>query len=197
MSNSPPPERAALRQHYRSVRRNLSAAARAKAEAQICGHLVALLTQRNPRVWCAYLANDGEADIAPLITPATAPVGLPRITEKLMHFHAWSPGEPLVRNRFQIDEPEESATRLDAARIELLLMPLVAFDAAGNRLGMGGGFYDRFLGSQSVQPYCVGVAFAEQQAPSPLPSAAWDIPLHAVVTQHGVVKFPSTSESAR
>ena len=71
-----------------------------------------------------------------------------------------------------------------------MLVPLVAFDDAGTRLGMGGGYYDSFF-AEAKGPglLLIGTAFSEQRATEPLPNAAWDVALDMVVTDVGIIQF--------
>lgn len=64
-------------------------------------------------------------------------------------------------------------------------MPLVAFDTKGNRLGMGGGFYDRALKLRTQKPTRIGIAYSVQQALN-IPHANWDVPLHAIATEKNI-----------
>lgn len=77
--------------------------------------------------------------------------------------------------------------------LDIVFLPLLAFDAAGNRLGMGGGYYDRCFAAHqrrsTKRPFRVGLGFAWQQA-ARLPAQNWDVPLHAVVTEQGWYDFP-------
>ena len=106
-------------------------------------------------------------------------------------------GWPLPRNRIGIDEPLGTPS-LDVARMDLLLMPLLGFDAAGNRLGNGAGYYDRLLGarlgtarrtaSQWRRPLLVGLAF-ECQRLEHIEAAPHDVPLDAVISEEGLRYF--------
>jgi 5-formyltetrahydrofolate cyclo-ligase len=106
-------------------------------------------------------------------------------------------GDPLVRNRYGILEP--SVTHhipTPAWALDLILLPLVAFDATGNRLGMGGGFYDRSLAPvynrvHAARPRLVGIAH-EGQRVAKLTPMPWDIPLDAVLTETGFHPFKKT-----
>ena len=93
-------------------------------------------------------------------------------------------------NRFGIAEPPASNPHIQPEDIDAVLAPLVAFDDQGHRLGMGGGYYDRFLPRLNAGTPLIGVAFACQQYEQPLPREAWDVPLHAVVTENGVLEWP-------
>jgi len=96
-----------------------------------------------------------------------------------MHF---APGAPLARNKFGILEPI-SGRYCHLTDIDLVLVPLVAFDHAGNRLGMGGGYYDRTFASQlgKKSPVLCGVAHRFQQVADLTPQK-WDFPLDFVAT---------------
>ncbi len=137
-----------------------------------------------------YWPADGEVDLAPLIASLDPgkQLALPVVSAKgQMDFYRYRPGDTLVPNRFQIPEPRLEAGLVQGERLDLLLMPLVAFDAQGTRLGMGAGYYDRYLGKLAAadRPYTVGIAYEVQRSDRPLPSAAWDVPLDAVITEAG------------
>jgi 5-formyltetrahydrofolate cyclo-ligase len=141
-----------------------------------------------------YLANDGEMDLTPLIHRAWA-MGkrcyLP-VLSPLYHNRLWfAPYHnecELELNRFGIPEPVANwAGMRPAWALDLVMTPLVAFDAAGNRLGMGGGYYDRTLAYLSRRrcwrkPHLLGTAYAFQQVAS-LPYQSWDVPLHGIATE--------------
>ena len=143
-----------------------------------------------PKQIGAYLANDGEPDIRPWLEDLALPIGLPRVCGQSMQFHKWQPGDPLQPNKWRIEEPSSTATTLSFSAGDLLLVPLVAYDSQGNRLGMGGGYYDRYLASLSSQPLLLGTGFQTQFSEHALPREAWDIPLHAMVTDTGMIEFP-------
>ena len=107
-------------------------------------------------------------------------------------FAPWRMGDPLVSNRFGIPEPDVAPTSLLApADMTLVLVPLLAFDGAGNRLGTGGGFYDRsfaFRRAAPAPPLLVGVGYGFQQVPV-LADEAWDVPLDRALTDDGNVRF--------
>lgn len=147
-----------------------------------------------------YLPNDGEMDLTPLLTRALSmgkrcylPVLSPLYHNRLW-FAPYTAESRLSLNRFGIPEPDcvHSQTRPVWA-LDLLLTPLVAFDGAGNRLGMGGGFYDRTLAYLERRrhwrkPVLLGTAHAFQQV-AELPHESWDIPLGGVVTEKALHLF--------
>jgi 5-formyltetrahydrofolate cyclo-ligase len=102
----------------------------------------------------------------------------------VLRFAPWPAGAALRRNRYGITEPRGIRHHLAAARLDLVIMPLVAFDADGNRLGMGGGYYDRALARRNHRRILVGVAFSVQQSPA-VPALPWDVPLDIVITEQG------------
>ncbi len=162
-------------------------------EQQLISHLSQYLSTISPSLICAYLATDGEPDIQPLFADYPDRLGLPRVDDDQMVFHHWQPGDPLVTNQWQIPEPSTSSTLVAPSTIDALLIPLVAYDASGNRLGRGGGYYDRYLEKVGAQTQRIGIAFSTQQAEQPLPTEPWDVPLTAVATELGVVEFAPSS----
>lgn len=147
-----------------------------------------------------YLPNDGELDPTPLIQQAWRmgkrvylPV-LSSVHRDHLLFAPFGPESPLLPNRFGIPEPVSALRHcIPLARLDLVLTPLVAFDASGNRVGMGGGFYDRtfaFLRRRECwfKPRLVGVAYGFQEA-NGLESQRWDVPLQGVITERGFRSF--------
>lgn len=151
---------------------------------------------RSRHIAC-YLSNDGEIDARPLIEIAWSmnkvcylPVLDPLHPNRLW-FTPFHPDSRLVPNRFGIPEPlAVTRRRVPPWRLDLMLMPLVAFDERGNRLGMGKGFYDQtlsFLRRRNFwrKPRLLGVAYDFQKVPV-LPVDPWDVPLHGVATEAAV-----------
>ena len=103
-----------------------------------------------------------------------------------LRFAPWRPGDALVGNRFGIPEPDVSpSSALEPEAMALVLMPLVAFDARGARLGMGGGWYDRTFAFRKLAPappHLVGVGFDVQRLES-LPVEEWDVVPDAICTE--------------
>lgn len=191
---------AQLRRTIRQARRALT-----PREQRDHGIAVAHRLQRHPlflraaRIG-AYLAADGELDPLPLLHAALAagkhcflPVLHPFAGSSLW-FCEWCEGDSLVPNRFAIPEPmPQRRPPHHAWQLDLLLVPLVAFDACGNRLGMGGGYYDRTLAylrdrSHWRRPRIFGLAHALQRVDA-LPKNAWDIPVDGVITERETHRF--------
>jgi len=179
-----------LRRALRARRRALGPAQQAAASAAVDAVVAALPAFRRARRIGFYLAHGGELDPAPLrrraqqlgkgcFLPVLHPLG-----HRRLHFVAWREGEPLVRNRFGIPEPRLRRP-VPAWSLDLILVPLVAFDARGNRLGQGAGFYDRTLAFRRRgrrHPRLIGLAHSFQQLPL-LPAAPWDVPLDGIATE--------------
>ena len=198
-------ERLALRRRHRSARRRLSASQQwLHAEAVRRLFLTSHLAWRSRRI-AAYLSVDGEVNLRPLLGSLQRMgklLALPVIERSLqageregsasrrssnrMSFFAHRPEAPLTRNRFGIEEPPPGAPWINTRALDLVLAPLVAFDHQGNRLGMGGGFYDRHFGAlpERLRPLLVGVAH-EVQRVDLLRTAPWDVPLDGILTEAG------------
>ena len=119
-------------------------------------------------------------------------VYLPRITDFRTHRMLLVADlcTPLRLNRYRIAEPR-GGTHLALPALDVVLTPLVGFDAAGNRLGNGAGYYDRFLArrlGRRGRPLLIGIAFECQRLESLAPRAH-DVPLDAVVTENGIQYF--------
>ncbi len=176
-----------LRQRMRAQRRSLSAAQQRRAAHCLSLRLRALPEIRRARRVALYLPNDGEISLEIFcnwLWQQHVDVYLPRVRAQTLHFHRFDRGTALRKNHFGIPEPV-GTRKIDAHNLDVVAMPLVAFDQQGRRLGMGGGFYDRRFAfkrrNRWKKPRLVGCAHACQQA-SVLPVAGWDIPLDCVVT---------------
>ncbi len=183
-----------LRQQMRQARRQLSARQQATHASQLLRQIQALRAYRQGRSLACYLANDGEIDPHDIIEDAwkkRKSVYLPVLHpfKNSLYFAPYHPASKLVRNRFGIDEPDcPPAHWRNARQLDLVLLPLVAFDPSGNRLGMGGGFYDRSLAHLRLfrrwrKPALIGLAHELQNVPH-IERRAWDVPLQAIVTHH-------------
>ena len=137
-----------------------------------------------------YHAHRDEADPALLLlalAKAGAHIAFPRVTAKdqALQFHLVPDGEILHPGAYGIHEPLEHWPR---ATPDVLLVPLLAFDPHGYRLGYGGGYYDRTLAALP-NARAIGIAYAGQRMDF-LPHDAHDYPLHAVLTETGLTEFP-------
>lgn len=184
---------AKTRKLLRSQRRELPAKQQVVMADQIAANLCSLpLFIRAKRVGI-YLANEGEVSpsiIYDICKKSGKQLFLPAIhpfKQNRLHFAQIKPNSTLVSNRFGILEPcIKSATLSPPWSLDLILMPLVGFDRQGNRLGMGGGFYDRTFAftakKQSPAPQLIGLAYSFQELKAIKPQP-WDIPVSGIVTE--------------
>jgi len=186
-----------LRAEMRARRRAISRRERARRANALARHLGTSLRVRGARRVACYLCNDGEIDLGPfleLLRNSGTQVLLPALHNRALWFLPYGRDTRLAPNRFGIPEPDVAAhTRCRARDLDLVLMPLVAYDDAGNRLGMGGGFYDRtfsYLKYRSFwrKPLLIGVAYELQRLES-LPARPWDVPLNGVATEKRLYRF--------
>ena len=177
-----------LRQQIRKTRANLTALQQQQAEDSITQQALALIEERNAQHIALYLSFDGEISTDKLIKILWAqgkqvylPVLHPFNPNHLL-FLRYLPDTPMLKNKFGILEPKLNVQSvLPLEELDILFTPLVAFDKQGNRLGMGGGFYDRTLQNWRNSSFIpVGLAHQCQQVEQ-LPTEAWDVPLHQIL----------------
>ena len=177
-----------LRQQIRKTRANLTALQQQQAEDSITQQALALIEAQNAQHIALYVSFDGEISTEKLIKTLWAqdkhvylPVLHPFNPNHLL-FLRYLPDTPMLKNKFGILEPKLNVQNvLPLDELDILFTPLVAFDKQGNRLGMGGGFYDRTLQNwQNVSFIPVGLAHQCQQVEL-LPTEAWDVPLHRIL----------------
>ncbi|PBJ82981.1 5-formyltetrahydrofolate cyclo-ligase [Lysobacteraceae bacterium NML93-0399] len=195
-------DRSALRRRLRDQRRALPAPARIAAAEGLAQQLFALPQWPASGYVAGYWAGDGEIGlhVFQMRLPPGAIYCLPVLHGDVLRFAPWRAGDALVTNRYGIPEPDvEPASALEARDMALVVTPLVGFDGRGNRLGMGGGWYDRtfaFRRGQSAPPMLVGAAFALQRVDA-LDAADWDVPLDAVCTEAGMILPPFPPDETR
>ncbi|HSH48239.1 MAG TPA: 5-formyltetrahydrofolate cyclo-ligase [Halomonas sp.] len=192
--------RRALRRTLRSKRRSLTPTQQRAAAVRLTRRLRQLPEIQRARHLALYLPNDGEIDPTHLLpwlkrrgAHAYLPVLKP-LAENSLWFVHYHPGTPMVANRFGIPEPctrhaAHTARRRPVWALDVILLPLVGFDENGERLGMGGGFYDRTLAATrrgSPRPRLIGVAH-DCQGVERLPTAPWDVPLDVIVSDRRLV----------
>lgn len=186
-------QRQLLRKEVRNRRQQLSNDEQQQASVDLCARLISQPKIQAAQTISLYLANDGEISLEPFINwcwQSNKAVYLPVIhpfSSGNLLFLRYSQATHLIANKYNILEPKLAVTDvLPLAQLDVLIAPLVAFDRQGNRLGMGGGFYDRTLSSwhngsrqQSLLP--IGVAHNCQLLDS-IPNQHWDIPLPEIIT---------------
>lgn len=161
----------------------------ARGQGQAAELLADVLAPHRGRALAGYMAMRTEVDPMAAMAAHQGPVGVPVILGpgQALRFREWSPGCAMVAGEFGALIPAEGAW----VEPEVVIVPLVAFDARGYRLGYGGGFYDRTLaGLRARHPVlAVGFAFAAQEVPE-VPIDAFDQRLDVIVTEAGIRHFP-------
>ena len=190
-------ERNALRRELRDRRRALPAAERIAGADALATRLFALPFFPSTGYVAGYWAMDGEIGLHSwqLRLPKRLVYCLPVLSDdETLRFAPWRPGDALVTNRYGIPEPDiDPRSGLSATEMALIVVPLVGFDDAGHRLGMGGGWYDRTLASRlhhPAPPWLVGVGFEAQRIDA-IEAQTWDVPLDAICTERDTL-IPSS-----
>jgi 5-formyltetrahydrofolate cyclo-ligase len=182
-------DRSALRRLLRARRRAITGPARILAARRLARLVDSARWLRPGRRIGLYLAMPEELDTAPLLLLAQrrgCTIALPRVTSKRhSRMRFFQLDGPVAAGAYGISEPA-GYRGLRARELDIVFMPLVGFDAAGNRIGMGKGFYDRCFAHRIGlrhwrRPLLVGIAYDVQQVSS-LPGADHDVPVDAIVT---------------
>lgn len=193
-------DRQQLRRHMRRQRRLLPAEARAEAHRQFARIIDGARLLAPGRRVAVYFAYGHEADLRYVIQVARRRgclLYLPVITHfrhSRMRFVRYRADSVMRVNRYGIAEPDpRHAEVVPVRRLDVVLLPLVAFDDRGWRLGSGAGFYDRCLqhlreGRRWRRPRLIGVAYQCQHVARLQPDR-WDVPLDGVVTERGLRRF--------
>ncbi|WP_343554624.1 5-formyltetrahydrofolate cyclo-ligase [Pantoea sp.] len=182
-------DRQDIRQHVRHLRRNLTSEQQEQAADQLAEHAINIATIADAQHIALFLSVDGEINTRPLIAKlwqqkkqVYLPVLHPFSPGNLL-FIRYTPETSLTTNKLRIPEPTLDITQMVTLdQLDVMLVPLVAFDQHGQRLGMGGGFYDRTLQNWQQHGFMpMGIAHDCQRVDE-LPVAAWDVPLPAILT---------------
>ncbi|MBE9539008.1 MAG: 5-formyltetrahydrofolate cyclo-ligase [Proteobacteria bacterium] len=173
-----------MRSILRQRRQALSANAQATAGNGVTQQVFELPEWQGVQRIAIYHAADGEIDTKAIIQHChrqEIQVYLPVMgAARSIVFARYCPGEALIQNSFGLFEPPAGAPLCPVANLDIIFLPLVAWDSGGGRLGMGGGYYDRVLAG-STGSLLVGMAHQIQEVEK-VPRDSWDIPLNAIVT---------------
>lgn len=186
--------RSDIRSSIRQRRKKLSSEFQRHAALNIAARVMSLPQIQHAQTLSLFLSFDGELNTRPLIEQlwqAGKSVYLPVLhpfSRGNLLFLRYAPDTEMTRNYFGIDEPRLDVRQvLPLHRLHIVFTPLVAFDELGQRLGMGGGFYDRTLQewqtahAKHCGPYPIGLAHDCQKVDT-LPSQEWDVPLPEIIT---------------
>ncbi|MDG0970153.1 MAG: 5-formyltetrahydrofolate cyclo-ligase [Porticoccaceae bacterium] len=186
-----------IRQQLRTARRSLASADQKKAAKALTQQLISQTYFLQAKHIGLYLANDGEIDPHGIIEVASSlniicylPV-IDRATNNSLCFAEYDENTELKPNKFNILEPVITNKNSKPPKdLDLILMPLVGFDREGNRIGMGGGYYDRTLAFMNTNkrdvPTLIGLAHSCQEISS-IDRQSWDITLNLIVTEKQII----------
>ncbi len=184
-----------MRSELRALRRALGGEQQLHAAQSLITHVQRLPHWQSSHSMALYCSADGEIDPLPLAQAARAAgkrILLPVITTTgSLEFAHWNESDALQPNRFGIAEPAAHAERTPPGDIDIIFLPLVAWDRTGRRLGMGGGYYDRTLEAVSG-PLLVGLAHARQEVDA-VPCESTDVRLHFVASDRALVNCEEAS----
>jgi 5-formyltetrahydrofolate cyclo-ligase len=179
----------ALRLEVLGRRDALQLQEREAMSAAIVSRLLRIPELSEASVVMAFWSFGSEVDMAPLIDrlhEGGKMVALPRVEGADVVPIAYRPGDAVRSTGFGASEPVEGR-ELDEAELELVVVPGVAFDRSGGRVGYGGGFYDRLIARLRVGVPTIGVAFSLQLVPE-VPAGGMDRRIDAIVTERGVIR---------
>lgn len=181
-----------LRRQLLKQRQSLSQATWREKSDRLCQRLRSLSLVENAQTILAYFSVRQEPDIQTLLTDpslASRRWGFSRCVGTSLIWHSWTPGASLITGRYGIPEPAADAVILEPSQVDLILIPAVAGDSRGYRLGYGGGFYDRLLSLPDWSGIpTVGIFFDFAYLPE-LPTDPWDQKLSAICTETRTVFY--------
>jgi 5-formyltetrahydrofolate cyclo-ligase len=178
-----------LRRQFLHQRRSLAIDLWQSQSELLCDRLIDCPQFITAQTILAYQSCRQEPSLDYLFTHTDKQWGLPRCVEGELIWHRWQPSAGLVTGSYGIREPDPDAPLLVPGDIDLILVPAVAIDRDGYRLGYGGGYYDRLRADPLWRKIpTIGIvfdfAYVEQ-----LPIDSWDVQLDAVCTEFGVTYF--------
>lgn len=175
-----------LRQQFSQARRILAQSLWQENSQRICDHLHRWPPFQRAQTVLAYFSVRQEPDLNSLFSLPKV-WGFPRCQGQSLTWHQWRPGDPLQPGAYGILEPLAKADVILPSTVDLLLIPALAVDDRGYRLGYGGGYYDRLLAQPDWRPVMtLGILFASARVPD-LPTDPWDIPLTGLATEEGIL----------
>ena len=189
------PNKSCLRKLYKTLRQNLAGEQRSKHTKKITDHIINLCTKSEWENVACFASHDGEPDLSELLNflkETGARALLPRINnQKQMAFHIFKARSGLESGPYGIKQPHPVSEKVTRDKIDCFLVPLVSFDNVGNRLGMGGGYYDKYFATDIGNPQSplFGVAFSAQRSKKTLPVDELDVSLDGVITENGLATF--------
>jgi 5-formyltetrahydrofolate cyclo-ligase len=177
-----------LRKRYKCVRREAHATSEGAAETAMAAILAASGLIKTTDIIAVYAAIDTEIDPVKVIAGLPNPVALPVVAapNRPLVFRRWQPKAPMRPGAMGIPEPLPTAATVEP---DVLLVPSLAVDEAGYRLGYGGGYYDRTLAELRASRACLAMAVVyEEQRVATLPRDVYDQPVDWILSPNGLIK---------
>ena len=181
MTSMSPLDKSSLRRKILQRRQSLSSTEWQDKSQQICDRLKSNNIFKEAKTILAYFSFRQEADLSPLFA-VNKNWAFPRCVGKSLIWHCWQPGEELRTGKYGIKEPLTTAKVISPESADLILVPMVAGDRHGYRLGYGGGYYDRLLSSEASNVATIGIVF-DFACCDQLPVDSWDIKLNYICTE--------------
>lgn len=201
LSSSNQQQKQMIRKQVRAKRQALSCADKSQAEHQLLKQLFDSPFYYHAQKVACFLSFDGEISthaVVEDILQSGKSCYLPKLKPfkpNRLWFMPYFKDQPMIENRYRIPESMQLPNHgIAVSALDLVLLPLVAFDNKGGRLGMGGGFYDAtfaHLSNLKQRPKMVGLAY-QCQLVDKLPVERWDLPLDGVITEQSVYQFTKT-----
>ncbi len=177
-----------LRKKFINQRQQLSDSEWQLYSKLICQNLLADNLVQNSKIILSYYSLKKEPDLSYLYNNHQCLWGLPRCERKNLIWHQWQQQDQLITSKYGINEPLSTAQLINLAEVDLILVPAVACDFQGYRLGYGGGYYDRLLADSLAQNIpSIGIIFDFAYVPKLL-TQEWDQPLKYICTEKGLFK---------
>jgi len=178
-----------LRQQYEEIRESLSIQEREMSEQNIMEYVFASVVYNSSDIICSFVSFGSEVSTKQLndkILGSGKTLCLPRIMGvRKMEMIEVNSHTTYVMNKYGINEPIGQSIQLTHEVNALCIVPLLAYDSFGHRLGYGGGFYDVFLGEHQ-QMLTLGIAFSKQYSETELPYEEHDAMLKMIINEHGL-----------
>ncbi|MEC4817806.1 MAG: 5-formyltetrahydrofolate cyclo-ligase [Scytonema sp. PMC 1069.18] len=175
-----------LRKSFLKQRQSMSVAEWREKSDRITQNLLTSPLFYPVKTILAYFSFRQEPDLGLLFTDTSHCWGFPRCVGDLLYWHLWTPNDSIITGAYGISEPHPNAPTIEPAEVDLILVPCVACDYQGYRLGYGGGYYDRLLSYPKwVSKTTIGIVFDFAYVPQ-LPIESWDKPLQGVCTENGL-----------
>ncbi|MDJ0773447.1 MAG: 5-formyltetrahydrofolate cyclo-ligase [Mastigocoleus sp. MO_167.B18] len=187
-------EKIKLRQSVIATRKSLTAQEWRRKSNVICSHLQNSAYLIKAQTILAYFSFRQEPDLSTLFlnrldTKSDKVWGFPRCIGKSLHWYHWKYNDPVINGNYGIVEPHPELPKINSQEVDLILVPCVACDRRGYRLGYGGGYYDRLLSSPEWEMIpTIGIVFDFAYLPQ-IPVEDWDRPLKGICTEKGLQKF--------